>query len=48
MRPQVSWTTNAERYLLADQALELFETVGMRFGPSASLEALGEVAARPA
>ena len=32
MRPQVSWTTAAERDLLIDQALELLETVGMRFG----------------
>ena len=46
MRPQVSWTTKAERDLLVDQALELLETVGMRFGPSASLEALGEAGAR--
>ena len=46
MRPQVSWTTEAERDLLVDQALELLETVGMRFGPSVSLEALGEAGAR--
>jgi trimethylamine---corrinoid protein Co-methyltransferase len=46
MRSQTSWTTAAERELLIDQALELLETVGMRFGPSASLEALGEAGAR--
>ena len=46
MRPQVSWTTEAERDLLVDQALDLLETVGMRFGPSASLEALGQAGAR--
>jgi trimethylamine--corrinoid protein Co-methyltransferase len=46
MRPQVSWTTAAERSVLIDQALELLEAVGMRFGPSASLEALGEAGAR--
>ena len=37
MRPEVSWTTKAERDLLVAQALELLESVGMRFGPSASL-----------
>ena len=46
MRPQVSWTTAAERGLIIDQALELLDTVGMRFGPSVSLEALGEAGAR--
>jgi trimethylamine--corrinoid protein Co-methyltransferase len=45
MRAQVSWTTAAERELLVDQALDLLETVGMRFGPSASLEALGKAGA---
>jgi len=46
MRPQVSWTTAAERSLLIDQALELLETVGMRFGRSASLESLEATGAR--
>jgi trimethylamine--corrinoid protein Co-methyltransferase len=46
MRPRVSWTTASERSLVIDQALELLDTVGMRFGPSASLEALGEAGAR--
>ena len=45
MRPQVSWTTTAERSLIVDEALELLESVGMRFGPSASLQALGEAGA---
>jgi trimethylamine--corrinoid protein Co-methyltransferase len=46
MRPQVSWTTAPERSLIIDQALELLETVGMRFGSSTSLEALAEAGAR--
>ena len=46
MRPQVSWTTAAERSLLIDQALDLLETVGMRFGRSAALESLGAAGAR--
>ena len=46
MRPQVSWTTAAERSLLIDQALDLLETVGMRFGASAALETLAAAGAR--
>jgi trimethylamine:corrinoid methyltransferase-like protein len=45
MRPQVSWTTATERSLLIDQALELLENVGMRFGPSAALETLAAAGA---
>jgi trimethylamine--corrinoid protein Co-methyltransferase len=46
MRPHVSWTTASERSLMIDQALELLDTVGMRFGPSESLEALAAAGAR--
>ena len=46
MRPQVSWTTAAERSLLIDQALDLLEKVGMRFGRSAALESLAAAGAR--
>jgi trimethylamine--corrinoid protein Co-methyltransferase len=45
MRPQVSWTTATERSLLIDQALDLLENVGMRFGPSAALEMLAAAGA---
>jgi trimethylamine---corrinoid protein Co-methyltransferase len=46
MRPQVSWTTAEERRLIVDQALELLDTVGMRFGACESLERLADAGAR--
>ena len=46
MRPRVSWTTAEERRLIIDQALELLDTVGMRFGACESLDRLAEAGAR--
>ena len=46
MRSQVSWTTAEERRLIIDQAMELLETVGMRFGACESLKRLAEAGAR--
>jgi trimethylamine--corrinoid protein Co-methyltransferase len=42
VRPQVSWTSAGERRLLVDQALDVLDTVGMRFGACESLERLAE------
>ena len=46
MRPQVSWTSADERRLVIDQALELLERVGMRFGACESLDRLADAGAR--
>ncbi|HZL64887.1 MAG TPA: trimethylamine methyltransferase family protein, partial [Thermoleophilia bacterium] len=46
MRPQVIWTSADERRLMIDQALELLEQVGMRFGTCESLERLADAGAR--
>lgn len=46
MRARVEWTTAQERDLIVDGALELLETLGMHFGPSDSLETLGQAGAR--
>jgi len=46
VRARVEWTTEQERGRIVDGALHLLETLGMRFGPSRSLEALGEAGAR--
>ena len=46
MRARVEWTTEEERGRIVDGALHLLETLGMKFGPSDALEALGEAGAR--
>jgi trimethylamine--corrinoid protein Co-methyltransferase len=46
VRTRVEWTSREERERIVDAALELLERVGMRFGPSDALEALGEAGAR--
>ncbi len=40
MRAQVSWTTEAERRLICEQAIGLLERMGMRFGEGRALETL--------
>lgn len=46
MRTRVEWTSTEERDRIVDAALGILERVGMRFGPSDALDALGEAGAR--
>ncbi len=46
MRPRVTFTTEAERSLIVEQALHVLETTGMRFGRAKALDALAEAGAR--
>jgi trimethylamine:corrinoid methyltransferase-like protein len=46
VRPHIEWTTAEERDRIVDGALDLLERLGMHFGPSDSLEALGDAGAR--
>jgi trimethylamine--corrinoid protein Co-methyltransferase len=45
MRAQVSWTTEAERRLIYEQAVGLLERMGMRFGQGKALVALAAAGA---
>lgn len=45
MQAQVSWTTEAERRLIYEEAIGLLERMGMRFGVGRALETLAEAGA---
>jgi trimethylamine--corrinoid protein Co-methyltransferase len=46
MKPLMTFTSAAERQLIVDQALDILERVGMRFGQCDALDLLGEAGAR--
>jgi trimethylamine:corrinoid methyltransferase-like protein len=46
MRPEMAFTSGAECGLIVEQALEILEETGMRFGPCAALDDLERAGAR--